>query len=431
MGRPLSRRTDAALVRAAQAGSADAVDELFRRHWPAVHRAAWLVVHDAAAAEDIAQEAFLSRAARARPLRPPPPARPVAAPDRRQPRDRLVARPRAAPRDARPTRCPSPRRRATQPEIGDDVVAALADLGPSTARSSSCATCSATRRARSRRCSTSRAARSTPACAAPSTRCAIALEERAMTPRRARRVERREARRSPDAGRRARASAPDRRSPRTPRPDRAEPVRARAGPSGSPRWPRCWPRSSSPSATRPRPGGRPDRARPSCACPSPSRRGARQRPRASGARAAPGHRGSRRALSWSPAVDGGRARRLARRDLVAAPACSSAATSGRTLAALDPATATVRWRLRPADGSRSRAGRRTALHIAYRAGSALRIVYGNGTHDVLAGSGHGARRPRLAADRRRTRSPGRQRRHGHRRGRGHREGHCGGSHRGW
>ena len=76
MGRPLSRRSDAALVRAAQRGSADAIDELFRRHWPAAHRAAWLVVHDAAAAEDIAQEAFLSalraldRFDRRRPLGP-------------------------------------------------------------------------------------------------------------------------------------------------------------------------------------------------------------------------------------------------------------------------------------------------------------------------------------------------------------------------
>ncbi len=76
VGRPLSRRTDAALVRGAQAGSPDAVEELFRRHWPSAHRAAWLVVHDAAAAEDIAQEAFVSalraldRFDRRRPLGP-------------------------------------------------------------------------------------------------------------------------------------------------------------------------------------------------------------------------------------------------------------------------------------------------------------------------------------------------------------------------
>jgi RNA polymerase sigma-70 factor (ECF subfamily) len=47
-------------VRAAQAGSPLAVDELFRRYWPAAHRAAYLIVHDSAAAEDIAQEAFLA-----------------------------------------------------------------------------------------------------------------------------------------------------------------------------------------------------------------------------------------------------------------------------------------------------------------------------------------------------------------------------------
>jgi RNA polymerase sigma-70 factor (ECF subfamily) len=55
-----ARRSEAQLVRAAQEGSAEAFEELFRRHWPAAHRAAFLVVHDAAAAEDIAQEAFLS-----------------------------------------------------------------------------------------------------------------------------------------------------------------------------------------------------------------------------------------------------------------------------------------------------------------------------------------------------------------------------------
>lgn len=53
-------RRERALVRAAQRGSQEAMEALFRRHWPASHRAAYLVVHDAAAAEDIAQEAFLA-----------------------------------------------------------------------------------------------------------------------------------------------------------------------------------------------------------------------------------------------------------------------------------------------------------------------------------------------------------------------------------
>jgi RNA polymerase sigma-70 factor, ECF subfamily len=52
--------SERALVRAAQGGSAPAMEELFRLHWPRAHRAAWLVVHDAAAAEDIAQDAFLA-----------------------------------------------------------------------------------------------------------------------------------------------------------------------------------------------------------------------------------------------------------------------------------------------------------------------------------------------------------------------------------
>jgi RNA polymerase sigma-70 factor (ECF subfamily) len=73
---PRGRLSEAALVRAAQRGSEDAVAELFERHWSAAYRAATLVTGDRAAAEDIAQEAFLA-ALRAlpsfdlrRPLRP-------------------------------------------------------------------------------------------------------------------------------------------------------------------------------------------------------------------------------------------------------------------------------------------------------------------------------------------------------------------------
>ncbi len=49
-----------AWVRGAQAGSASDFEALFRAFWPNAYRAAYLVVHDAAAAEDIAQEAFLA-----------------------------------------------------------------------------------------------------------------------------------------------------------------------------------------------------------------------------------------------------------------------------------------------------------------------------------------------------------------------------------
>ena len=74
--RPARRAGDAALVRAAQAGSERAVEELFARHWPDAYRTALLIAHDRAAAEDIAQEAFLAalralpRFDRRRPLRP-------------------------------------------------------------------------------------------------------------------------------------------------------------------------------------------------------------------------------------------------------------------------------------------------------------------------------------------------------------------------
>jgi RNA polymerase sigma-70 factor, ECF subfamily len=48
------------LVKEAQRGSRDALAELYAAHWPRAHRAAYLVVHDAGAAEDIAQDAFLA-----------------------------------------------------------------------------------------------------------------------------------------------------------------------------------------------------------------------------------------------------------------------------------------------------------------------------------------------------------------------------------
>ena len=53
-------RHERAWVRDAQAGSASAIEALFRAYWPQSFRAAYLVVHDEAAAEDIAQESFLA-----------------------------------------------------------------------------------------------------------------------------------------------------------------------------------------------------------------------------------------------------------------------------------------------------------------------------------------------------------------------------------
>jgi RNA polymerase sigma-70 factor (ECF subfamily) len=56
----LEGRRERRWIKAAQSGSEEALEHLYRRHWPWAHRAAFLVVHDAAAAEDIAQEAFLA-----------------------------------------------------------------------------------------------------------------------------------------------------------------------------------------------------------------------------------------------------------------------------------------------------------------------------------------------------------------------------------
>jgi RNA polymerase sigma-70 factor (ECF subfamily) len=56
----MPRRGERTWVRGAQDGSVDDLESLFRAYWPRAYRAAYLVVHDAAAAEDIAQEAFLA-----------------------------------------------------------------------------------------------------------------------------------------------------------------------------------------------------------------------------------------------------------------------------------------------------------------------------------------------------------------------------------
>ena len=53
-------RDERARIRGAQQGSTSDLEDLFRTYWPRAFRAAYLVTHDAGAAEDIAQEAFLA-----------------------------------------------------------------------------------------------------------------------------------------------------------------------------------------------------------------------------------------------------------------------------------------------------------------------------------------------------------------------------------
>jgi RNA polymerase sigma-70 factor, ECF subfamily len=128
---PVSRREERRLVREVQRGSAVALEELFRREWPRAYRAAYLVVHDAAAAEDIAQEAFLSAV------------RAIERFDRRRPfgpwmhrivvnRAIDVTRARALRREvdaAAADSAQAPPDRPSSP-LPDDVVRALAELSP-------------------------------------------------------------------------------------------------------------------------------------------------------------------------------------------------------------------------------------------------------------------------------------------------------------
>jgi RNA polymerase sigma-70 factor (ECF subfamily) len=54
------RMSERRLLRAAQDGSEEALEVLVRRNWPLAHRAAYLVIGDAVAAEDVAQEALVA-----------------------------------------------------------------------------------------------------------------------------------------------------------------------------------------------------------------------------------------------------------------------------------------------------------------------------------------------------------------------------------
>jgi RNA polymerase sigma-70 factor (ECF subfamily) len=58
--RASSAARERALVKAAQRGSEEAIEALIARHWDDVHRAAFLIVHDREAAEDIALETMLA-----------------------------------------------------------------------------------------------------------------------------------------------------------------------------------------------------------------------------------------------------------------------------------------------------------------------------------------------------------------------------------
>src|SRR5580765_5945312 len=119
-------RDERTFVRAAQRGSALGIEALFRAHWPRAHRAAYLVVHDAAAAEDIAQEAFLAAIRRLDTF------------DRRRPfgpwLHRIVvnraidwARARQLRAEAELGELLAPDRSS---ELSDDTIAALAELAP-------------------------------------------------------------------------------------------------------------------------------------------------------------------------------------------------------------------------------------------------------------------------------------------------------------
>lgn len=63
-GRVVAQPSDRTLVAAARRGEEVALERLFRRHWSAAYRVALLITRDHAAAEDVAQEAFVAAVGR-------------------------------------------------------------------------------------------------------------------------------------------------------------------------------------------------------------------------------------------------------------------------------------------------------------------------------------------------------------------------------
>jgi RNA polymerase sigma-70 factor, ECF subfamily len=122
-------RSDAALVRAASRGDERALAELFRRHWPAAHRAAWFVLHDERAAEDVAQEAFVAAVAR---LDTFDRARPFAPWLHRIVVNRAIdhARARAARREVAADHLGEPAAPERRERVDEELLAALARLAP-------------------------------------------------------------------------------------------------------------------------------------------------------------------------------------------------------------------------------------------------------------------------------------------------------------
>lgn len=126
-------RDERAWVRGAQAGSASDLEALFRAHWGRAYRAAYLVVHDGAAAEDVAQEAFL---AAVRSLDRFDTSRPFGPWLHRIVVNRAIdwARARALRREVGVgddiVEAPAPERGDPAAPLSEDVVAALASLSP-------------------------------------------------------------------------------------------------------------------------------------------------------------------------------------------------------------------------------------------------------------------------------------------------------------